>query len=88
MTEETTYCDGSDEDVKTNLACMVPMAALAGAPYSLPRGALIVAQAQAYNLKGWGALSPANTLTSGAVQEAEPIAPGAPSRVEATTDDF
>ena len=40
---------------------------------------------QARNLKGWGGLSPLNT--DGAEVEGEPVAPAAPTRVEATTDD-
>lgn len=85
MTEESTYCAGSDATVMANLHCRVPMAVLRAAPYSLSQGTTVVAQGEAYNLKGWSTISVANT--GGAVVETEPVAPGAPTRVEATTDD-
>ena len=85
LTEDLTYCDGADPAVRAAGYCLIPMAALRAAPYSLPAGALVAAQVQAANLKGWGALSPLNT--AGAVCETEPVAPAAPTRVEASTDD-
>jgi hypothetical protein len=85
MVEDLAYCDGADATVRANLNCLVPIEVLRAAPYSLARGALVAAQAQAANLKGWGGLSTVNS--AGAVIETEPVAPAAPTRVEATTDD-
>jgi hypothetical protein len=45
--ETTTYCDGSDGTILAQKYCLVPMSALTAAPYSLPLGRLVVAQAQA-----------------------------------------
>jgi large repetitive protein len=85
LTEDLTYCDGADPAVRAAGYCLIPMAALRAAPYSLAAGALVAAQVQAANLKGWGELSPLNT--AGAAVETEPVAPAAPARVEALTDD-
>ena len=71
--------------MRANLFCLVPHIVLRVSPYSLSKGALVKAEVQALNAKGWSGLSTLNT--AGAVIETEPDAPGAPSRVEATTDE-
>jgi len=60
-TESTTYCDGTDSGILAQKYCLVPMSALTASPYSLARGTLVKAKAQAQNSKGWSTLSAANT---------------------------
>jgi hypothetical protein len=85
MVEEALYCPSSDTSLLTNRYCNMPMAVLRSPPYSLTYGTLIKVQIQAQNLKGWSVLSPANT--AGSVLETVPLAPAAPTRVHALTDD-
>jgi titin len=85
LLEETVYCPSSESSLLTNRYCNIPMAVLAAAPYSLPKGTLIRVKIQAQNLKGWSELSEFNT--AGSVLETVPVAPGTPRRVHASTDD-
>jgi hypothetical protein len=62
FTEDTTDCDGSASAVIASKYCLVPMSVLSTSPYSLSYGTLVIAQVQAYNANGWGALSPSNTV--------------------------
>lgn len=70
-TEETNYCDASTATIIADKYCLVPMTVLRASPYSLSYGTLVVAEVQAYNAKGWGALSIANTV--GATIQTEPL---------------
>ena len=70
FTEETNYCDASTSTIIADKYCLVPMTVLRSSPYSLAYSNLVVAQVQAYNSKGWGALSPSNT--AGASIQTEP----------------
>lgn len=85
LLEETVYCPSSESSLLTTRYCNMPMAVLAAAPYSLPKGTLIRVKIQAQNLKGWSELSDFNT--AGSVLETVPITPGVPRRVHASTDD-
>lgn len=62
LTEDTADCDASTSTIIANKYCLVPMSVLSTSPYSLTYGTLVVAQVQAYNANGWGALSPSNTV--------------------------
>jgi hypothetical protein len=44
MTEESTYCPGSDATLMSNAYCLVPMVALRASPYNLVQGDLIAVQ--------------------------------------------
>ena len=69
--EEQQFCtQQSDYD---NLNCLVVMSTLEAPPFQLSQTDLVEVQIQAYNLKGYGELSDANTI--GAVVEGEPQAP-------------
>jgi len=58
---ESTYCDGyASPTVLAEAYCLVPMAVLRGATYSLARGDIVRAQVRAHNEYGAGELSPAN----------------------------
>lgn len=63
------------------------MATLIASPFSLTKGALIVVQAKAANIKGLnGTYSDVNTV--GAVIETVPDAPSAVQRHSSTTDTY
>lgn len=57
--KEAVYCDGfTNAVVRQSAYCLVPMSVLTAAPYSLPRGAPVLAKVQAHNAYGYGDLSP------------------------------
>ncbi len=49
LTEQTTYCDGTDATIKSNLFCEIPMSVLTASPYSLAQGTKIQATVEALN---------------------------------------
>jgi hypothetical protein len=59
------------------------MNTLTAAPYSIPRGDLISVKVQAFNSRGWGALSAVNTV--GATAKTIPAQMAAPTRGTDTT---
>jgi hypothetical protein len=81
--ERPTLCDGSGGTVVTDLACVIPMASLTGAPLSLAVGTLIEAKVRARNLRGWGPASAANS--AGVLAQAPPTGMAAPSTDPAQT---
>ena len=61
---ETVSCDASSSTVMTAKSCVVPMATLRAAPFSMVYGTVVQARARAYNAYGWGDWSdPAGTIT-------------------------
>ena len=60
------------------------MTVLTSSPYNLTYNTLVQAEAQAYNVQGWGGLSNANTV--GAVIQVPPSQMGQPTRGSATTE--
>jgi hypothetical protein len=86
FTEEATYCDGSRAAIVAGRYCLVPMATLRAAPYSLPYAALVAAELRARNAVGWSAWSTVNAV--GAQIQTEPLATATPSPARgARTDD-
>jgi hypothetical protein len=81
--QETQFCN--DQDAYDNRNCLVVTSVLKAPPYNLAQQALVEVQIQAYNLKGYGELSDANTV--GAVVEGEPQAPSNLAYDPASTDD-
>jgi hypothetical protein len=81
--EDLAHCDASTAAVMAELACRIPVATLVAAPYSLPAGALVVAQVQAHNARGWGANSDPNS--GGAVIITVPLQMAAPVRDSSAT---
>ena len=79
-------CDGADATVMANLFCLVPMANLRAAPFTLGLDELAVVQVTATNEIGTSDPSDANT--GGAVVKTEPTAPSAPLRDDAGTSDL
>lgn len=55
--ETTTYCDGSNSGIISNMYCDIPMTTLRTSPYSLTYGTTVKAKAKAYNSNGWGSFS-------------------------------
>ena len=55
--EETTYCNGSNSVIVSQLYCDIPMQNLRLSPYLITRGQEVSAQVKAHNLRGWGSLS-------------------------------
>ena len=55
--EETTYCNGSNQYVMGNRSCVIPMSVFSAVPLSLALGDLITVRASAYNVNGWGPTS-------------------------------
>lgn len=68
--ETTVYCDGSNSVTFTNRYCIVPMAILRQAPYSLTYGATVNAKLLAHNARGW---STASAVTTGPAVQTEPV---------------
>jgi hypothetical protein len=59
---DTTLCDGSSTTVINDLYCIIPMASLTSAPYSLTVDTLIEFVVRARNDRGWSTLSSRNTV--------------------------
>jgi hypothetical protein len=66
----TSYCDPVSAGLVSSRYCDVPVSVLRAAPFNLGLQALVVARVRAYNVRGWGEYSPANTV--GALIETEP----------------
>lgn len=84
FTEETTYCDGSDSTVISQLYCQVPMTTLAASPYSLTYGTDIKAKVSATNAVGTSGTS--GQSTSFTQLETVPVTMGAVSSGSSTDD--
>jgi len=86
---ETTYlnavgCDGwSDTTILSGLTCTVAMSTLTGATHLIAQGDIVKVQVQAYNVRGWGALSTANI--SGATAKTVPTQMVLPTRGSGTS---
>lgn len=61
--KESSFCEHTDPLLVQDLYCYIPMEDLT-TTFSLPYNKFISAKIQAYNLRGWGDLSPTNTESS------------------------
>lgn len=73
LSEELSYCDGSQLAIITARRCEIPLTTLRAAPFSLGLDQLVTAQVAATNDVGQGAFSPLNT--AGVRIQTEPLAP-------------
>lgn len=80
-------CDGSNPTIVAQQWCTVPMATLIASPFSLSKGALIVVQAKAANVKGLNNTY-SDVNTAGAVIETVPDAPNSVMRHSSTIDTY
>jgi len=67
---DTTYCDGTNAAIISNLYCLIPMSVLRASPYSLTLNTLVAAKVLAHNSRGWSTSSSANV--AGASIQTEP----------------
>jgi hypothetical protein len=80
--ERKALCDGAIQAV--NKYCLVDMHDLRAAPFGLTSTTLVRAKVLARNERGWSDPSGANTLTTGARIQVEPLAVQAPIRGDTT----
>lgn len=73
LSEELSYCDGSQLAIITARRCEIPLTTLRAAPFSLALDQLVAAQVAATNDVGQGAFAPLNT--AGVHIQTEPLAP-------------
>lgn len=61
---ESPTCNGSDSNIVSSLtpSCLISIAELRSAPYSLTQGVIIKAIVQARNIEGWSPMSQVNTI--------------------------
>ena len=75
FTEESTYCDGSQQLILLQRFCLVPHSVLTATPYSLTFDTLIEVKVQALNRNGWSDASDANV--AGLLKDKIQTVPGA-----------
>lgn len=73
LSEDLSYCDGSNLATILSRRCEIPLTVLRDAPFNLPLDQLVVAQVAATNDIGQGAFSDLNT--AGINIQTEPLAP-------------
>ena len=76
FTEETTYCDASQDLIRLQKFCLVPQRVLTASPYSLTFDTLIQAKVAAFNRNGWSVESVAN-VESTSLKDTIQVVPGA-----------
>jgi hypothetical protein len=81
--EYTALCDGAGDPALSDLACVVPMASLTGAPLSLAVGDLIEFKVRARNDRGWSTTSDVNS--DGVLAQSVPVRMAAPFTDDAQT---
>jgi hypothetical protein len=80
---QSSYCDGTNTDVKAARQCSIPMLTLTSGDYAYYYGDLIYVRMSAYNDKGWSQVSPVNS--EGATAVVYPQAVGTPTRSSETS---
>lgn len=63
FTEESTYCDASQQLILLQKFCLIPHSVLTAEPYSLTFDTLIEAKLEAFNRNGWSPESTVNTAS-------------------------
>jgi hypothetical protein len=83
--EERTHCAGDSAAIMamSEPACLIPVAVLTAAPFSLSAGATVVARVLAHNARGWGLPSTPNDV--GGIITTVPHQMAAPTRDDAGT---
>ena len=83
--EERTHCAGDSAAIMamSTPACLIPVAVLTAAPFSLSAGATVVARVLAHNARGWGLPSTPNDV--GGIITTVPHQMAAPTRDDAGT---
>lgn len=81
--EDTTYCDGSDATVISDMKCSIPMSILRSSTYGLDYGDSVVAKVKAHNDRGWSSFSASATTV--ATIQTEPTTMSAPSSGSSTS---
>lgn len=78
FSEDTTYCDGSDATVISNMFCQIPFTTLTASPFNLDVTEEVVVKVTAQNGRGWGATS--SESSGGATIETVPDQMATPTK--------
>ena len=84
FTEETLYCDGTNEQVVQQKSCLIPLSLLHEEPWALQFDSLVAATVTACNRNGCGAASVPNA--EGARTQTVPLQPASPVEAQLTNE--